>query len=261
MLPMSPPLRSRSAFTLLEVLVTCAVLGLLLAILLSIFSASLTLWRDTDSKIYADREARAARLQISQDLSNAILPSNSTTTLWPQVTTQGNAVYLQFLTKADANYQTEEGDSGDICFVEYAINSDSKTLTRRFLGSQRTYNDILLTGRFPSPGSGPNEEAQMLASNLLPENAYAIRGLENLEGEMSNRKFILLTGANLLPNPVTDINPPRAIEVNFAVTDPDSATDESIQLLESDPDYVLKDGGLYSFRVFLPPPAESNPAP
>lgn len=258
---MPNPLRARSAFTLLEVLVTCAVLGLLLAILLSIFSASLTLWRDTDSKIYADREARAARLQISQDLSNAVLPSNSTTTLWPQVTTQENAVYLQFLTKADANYQTEEGDYGDICFVEYAINSDSKTLTRRFLGSQRTYTEILRQGRFPGVGSGADEEIQMLAANLLPDNTYAIRGLENLEGEMSNRKFILLTGTDLLPNPVTDTNPPRAIEVNFAVTDPDSATDESIQQLEDDLNYVLKDGGLYSFRVFLPPPAESNPAP
>lgn len=255
------PLRKQRAFTLLEVLVTCAVLGLLLAILLSIFSASLNLWRATDSKIYADREARIARLQISQDLSNVILPPATSMALWPRVLTSGRNTYLQFLTKSPDGYQTGAENAGDVCFVEYAITPDNNSLTRRFIPSSQTFGEIITQGRFPDAGSGPPEEIQMLATNLLPENTYAIRGLTNLETAMSNRKFIILTGADLLPNPPSLTNPPRAIEVNFAVTDPDSATAESLNLLASDPDYVLKDAGLYSFRVYLPPPVASQTTP
>jgi type II secretory pathway pseudopilin PulG len=255
----SAPRKSHAtAFTLLEVLVTCAVLGLLLTILLSIFSASLNLWRATDSKIYADREARAIRLQLSQDLSNAFLTANSAMDLWPRVETRGQNTYLQFLTKSPSGYQLGNENFGDVCFVEYAFSPATKTLTRRFLHSAETYDTILVNGQFPQPGSGPDEESQMLGANILPENTYAIRGLDALEREMSNRRFIVLTGPQLLPETPTANTPPRAIEINFAVTDPDSATDESIEILANDPDYVLIDAGLYSFRIYLPPPAVAN---
>jgi prepilin-type N-terminal cleavage/methylation domain-containing protein len=251
-----------AAFTLLEVLVTCAILGLLLAILLSILNASLILWRDTDSKIYADREARAARLLLSQDLSNVVLPANSSHELWPRVTTAGDITYLQFLTKSSSDYQdSDEGNQGDICFVEYAISPTTTELTRRFVGSAETLSGIIRTGNFPAPGGGAQEETQMLASNMLPENTYAVRGFENLEDAISNRRFILLNGADLLPNPPVDQNnPPRSIEINFAITDPDSTTPEIFQLLENDSAFVLKNSGLYSFRIFLPPPLQWIPS-
>jgi prepilin-type N-terminal cleavage/methylation domain-containing protein len=243
------------AFTLLEVLVTCAVLGLFIAILLSIFGASMTLWRDTDSKIYSDREARVARLQIAQDVANAVVPTDMA--LWPRVVSEGQNTYLQLLMKADPLCQPSTGDFGDICFVEYAIrDEEGTTLSRRFLGSAQTYTDIIQQRTFPPPGSGPDEESQTLAINLLPQNSYGTRGLEALSRELSNRKFILLAGPDLLPDVVNQSNPPRAIEVNLAIADPDTASEEGIARLENNPSLLAKDAGMYSFRIFLPPPGE-----
>jgi len=245
--------KRRSAFTILEVLVTCAVLAVFLAILLGIFSASMNLWRGTDSKIYADRESRAARLQISQDLANAVVPANPN--LWPRVINQGGNFYLQILTKADPEYQDDPTvDTGTVCFAEYATAEGGTRLTRRFLGSRETFDSILQTGTFPQPGSGPAEQTQLLAANLLPVNADAVRGLGPLFREAPVLKFVVLTGDDLLPTPATPSNPPRAIEINFAVTDPDSATPEGLELL-ADPSYRLRDAGLYSFRIALPAPA------
>jgi hypothetical protein len=63
------------------------------------------------------------------------------------------------------------------------------------------------------------------------------------------------------PNPPVDQNnPPRSIEINFAITDPDSTTPEIFQLLENDSAFVLKNSGLYSFRIFLPPPLQWIPS-
>jgi prepilin-type N-terminal cleavage/methylation domain-containing protein len=240
------------AFTLLEVLVTCAVLGVLLAILLGILDASMKLWRDTDSKIFADREARAARLQISRDISNIIIPRNPT--LWPRVVEQDGDSYLQFLTANDPLNQSEESDRASACFVEYAISGDQKTLTRLIWGSRQTFDEIIQTGNFPTPGSGSTEDIQLLAGNLLPENSDAVRGLGDLEQEAGERKFIILTGAGLLPDPVAPNNPPRAIEINFAAADPESVTDENLELLDSQPNMKLRNAGLFSFRINLPEP-------
>ena len=49
-----------AAFTLLEVLVASAVLGIFLVILLGTLSATLAVWRSTDNKVTADREGRSA---------------------------------------------------------------------------------------------------------------------------------------------------------------------------------------------------------
>lgn len=214
----------------------------------------MNLWRGTDSKIYADRESRAARLQISQDLSNAIVPSNSD--FWPRVSVQGDVYYLQMLTKATPKYQpNSDTDRGSACYVEYVTAEKGTKLKRSFLGSKETFDTILKSGSFPNPGSGPAEESQLLAANLLPENADAVRGFGAIYDEAPKLKFVVLTGAELLPNPPSPTNPPRAIELNFAITDPDSATEEGLRLLEDNPNYRLRDAGLYSFRIALPLPS------
>jgi hypothetical protein len=138
--------------------------------------------------------------------------------------------------------------------VEYAIADGGTTLTRRFVGSRETFDSILSAGRFPTPPSGTSADRQVLATNLLPDNADAARGLGAFYNEAPRQKFVILTGDELLPNPPSATNPPKAIEVNLAVTDPDSATTESLALL-SDPNYRLRDAGLYSFRIALPPPS------
>jgi len=234
-----------SGFSLLEVLVASAVLAIVMAVLLGALTTTLNLWRTTESKLSADREARAGELLIAQDLANVVMTTNRD--FWPRV----ERGYLQFLTLKPRDYQAGAKDVGDVCFVEYSVEPEEGTLRRRFLGSEETYNQILSGGSpgFPTPGGPPS--AQMLAMNLLPDMSDAVRGMV-LQGEAPRDNFVVLN-RRLLPYDRTDTNAPSAIEVNFAVADPDAMANRD---LWANPNYRLRNAGLYSFRVHLPQPAQ-----
>lgn len=240
-----------SAFSLLEVLVASAVLSVVMVILLGTLSASMSLWRNTENKLIADREGRAAELLISQDLSSAVLPANPN--LWPRV--QNNV--LQFLTAKPVDYQDPAaGDIGDVCYVEYYLSPDKSALLRNFYGSAWTYQNVLRGGQFraaPSVADG-----QLLATNLLSRMADSVRGLEPFINEASEIPFIVLVTNNasqsLLPyqgGPYAANNPPVAVEVNVAAADPEAIANKD---LLNNPNYKLRNAGYYSFRVPLPPP-------
>jgi len=242
------PISARGGFSLLEVLVASAVLAIVLMILLGVLSATLNIWRATEGKTQADREARAAELVMVQDLANILVPADPA--LWPRLQNE----HLQFLTRRPVEYQSEEGDLGNVIFVEYFFDHGiAHRLTRAFLGSRETFEKILQTASFPAPG---DTAGQVLAENILPQTADAVRGLAVAQ-EANNTNFIFL-GPGLLPltGPLGPNNFPSAIEVNFAVADMEGI--DNLDLLDN-PDYLLRNAGLYSFRVFLPPPSESLP--
>jgi prepilin-type N-terminal cleavage/methylation domain-containing protein len=234
-----------TGFSLLEVLVASAVLAIVLTILLGALSTSLSLWRTTEGKVSADREARAAELLIAQDLANVVMPVNSN--LWPRV--KNNS--LQFLTLKSADYQGADGvNVGDVCFVEYSIDKQSNALKRLFYASQRTFDEILDKSPpgFPEPGSG-GPDNQLLATNILSNNRDAVRGLA-IQNEAPTNNFIVLD-RRLLPPASGDTNPPAAVEVNFAVADPDAMANKD---LWENTEMKLRNAGLYSFRMHLPLP-------
>jgi len=244
-----------SAFSLIEVMVASAVLSVVMAILLGTLTASMALWRNTENKLAADREGRAGELLIAQDLANALVPA--ATGLWPDVVTNGGTVFLRFLTTKPLDYQRPgEGNVGDVCFVQYFISDDGSALYRSFNPSAWTYENVIKTGAFPPPATN---EAQMLATNLLANPRDSVRGISALFGEASTNTFVVLAtnnpgqAGNLLPreNKAAN-NPPAAIEVNFAVADPDAIANED---LLDNPDYKLRNAGYYSFRVPLPRPS------
>lgn len=252
MTPRSSRRSGPSAFSLLEVLVASAVLAIVMAVLLGTLSTSLGLWRTTESKLTADREARAAELLIAQDLANIVLPPG--TDLWPRT----NDGYLQFLTKKPRDYQPAEGNNvGDLCFVEYYVDKTNNTFMRVFFASEETYNDILSlsTPRFPDPGSAP-ERAQVLATNVLAESRDAVRGLA-VFNEANSTNFIILGTNNSVAEtlPFTGTyslsNRPVAVEINYAVADPETMANRALM---DDPNYKLRNAGLYSFRISLPKP-------
>jgi len=243
------PISARSGFSLLEVLVASAVLAIVLMILLGVLSTTLNIWSATEGKSFADREARAAELLIVQDLDNVFVPADPN--LWPQLQNDR----LQFLTLKPQDYQSGPGDVGDVTFVEYYFDHQTHRLMRAFIGSRETFEDILRSGRFPAPGA---TDAQILADNILPDAADAVRGLA-VEREANRTNFVFLD-PELLPlsgAPSAD-NYPRAIEVNFAVTDPQAI--DNLNLLNSQA-YRLRNAGLYSFRIHLPEPRSTLPPP
>lgn len=247
------------AFTLLEVLVSSAVLAIVLAVMFAALSTSLALWRNTDSKIVADREARAVEMMLVRDLANVVVPPP--TTLWPQITTSGDGVsQLKFLTLAPSEYQPGSSTNvGDVCYVEYAVlpstNGPGREMRRLFWPSQKTFSEILTKTNFPT-NSVSSPDYQSLGMNLLPSNNMAARGLGPLPAEANNTNFLLL-GTNMLPfqgSPTTS-NYPVAIEVNFAVADTDTLSNSNAL---SRSNVILRNAGLYSFRIPLPRPQVSQ---
>jgi prepilin-type N-terminal cleavage/methylation domain-containing protein len=247
---------SARGFSLLEVLVASAILGVVMMVLLSTLTTSLSLWRTTESKSVADREARASQLLLAQDLANVVMPANSN--LWPRIVTnrigRDSVLYLKFLTAVPSDYQSAPGDVGDVCYVEYAVlpstNASGSELRRLFWPSSKTYSDVIVRGSLPGPQA--QTEFQSLGLNLLPTNRVAARGLGALATEANNTNFILL-GTNMLPltGALSPANYPVAVEINFAVADPDTLRNTN---LLSNPDYILRNAGLYSTRVYLPKP-------
>lgn len=240
-------------FTLIEVLVSSAVMAIVLAVMFAALATSLSLWRNTDNKIVADREARAVELMLVRDLANVVLPPG--TNFWPRVEDNGQRLKLLTLMPSEAQAVTG-GELGDVCYVEYAVlpstNGPGKELRRVFWPSRKTFDDVLSRGAFPSPPGAA--EFQSLGLYLLNSNNMAARGL-TLAGEANNTNFVLL-GTNMLPftGVPSASNYPTVVEVNFAVADPDTLKNTN---LVNSPDYILRNAGLYSFRVPLPKP--SNP--
>ncbi len=246
-------LKAPPGFTLIEVMVSAAILAIVLAVMFSALSTSMSLWRNTDNKIVADREARAVELLLARDLANVIMPA--ATKFWPRVTNSGGVFYLKFLTATPADAQpATAGNTGDVCYVEYAVlpstNGPGREVRRLFWPSGKTYTDVLSTGALPGPQAA--DQFESLGLNLLPTNTMAARGLGNLVNEANNTNFVLL-GSNLLPFTGTPgpNNYPAAIEVNFAVADPTTLGNTN---LISRSTYVLRNAGLYSFRIPLPKP-------
>jgi prepilin-type N-terminal cleavage/methylation domain-containing protein len=257
---MNPFARSRlrfsAGFSLLEVLVASAILGVVMMVLLSTLTTSLSLWRTTESKSLADREARASQLLLAQDLANVVMPAEPN--LWPRIVTnrigRDNVLYLKFLTTVPSDYQSGAADVGDVCYVEYAVlpstNAPGSELRRLFWASSKAFSDVISSGSFPAVQA--QDQFQSLGMHLLPTNRMAARGLGRLATEANNTNFILL-GTNMLPftGAPSPANYPAAIEVNFAVADPDTLRNTD-QL--NNPDYILRNAGLYSTRFYLPKP-------
>ena len=242
-----------SGFTLIEVMVSAAILAIVLAVMFSALSTSMSLWRNTDNKIVADREARAVEMLLARDLANVIMPA--ATNFWPRVTNSGGVSYLKFLTATPADAQpAAAGNAGDVCYVEYAVlpstNGPGREVRRLFWPSSKTYTDVLSTGALPGPQAA--DQFESLGLNLLPTNTMAARGLGTLDKEASNTNFILL-GTNMLPftGAPKSNNYPAAIEVNFAVADPTTLANTNLINRST---YVLRNAGLYSFRIPLRKP-------
>lgn len=153
-----PFFRQSPAFTLVEMLVSSAVIGIMMAVLLGITSTSLNLWRGSEEAIGVDREGRTAMALISQDLAGVVVPSQD---LAPELDEATNAaVPLRFLTTKPLDYQdAEAGDVGDVCFVEYRFRDHA--LLRGFSGSAATFDAL------PDFPTVTDDKFEMLATNVL----------------------------------------------------------------------------------------------
>jgi prepilin-type N-terminal cleavage/methylation domain-containing protein len=246
-----PRRRLSAAFTLIEVLVSSAVMAIVLAVMFSALSTSMSLWRNTDNKIISDREARAAHLMLRRDLASVVVPAAAN--LWPRLLTNDETVFLQFLTAAPSDAQpAAAGNVGDVCYVEYSFPRGTDKVMRFTFGSEDTFNSII-RGAAGFRSSPVTNGAQILAANVLTNNRDAVRDLTVLFTNADRRSFVVLnTNMAVMTGAYANTNWPAAVEVNFSVGDPSVTANQD--LLKS-PQYRLRNAGAYSLRFSLPKPA------
>lgn len=153
-------------FTLLELLVSSAVLGIVMMTLLASASTGLSLWRTTEQSVSVDREGRTAAHLLSEDLSSIVNLSN--TALQPRFDIARDAeTPLRFLVLRPRDYQENpDSDVGDVCYVEYRFANNA--LSRAFVGSEDTFAQ-LREGRLPTSGL----KFEILATNVLQFRVWA----------------------------------------------------------------------------------------
>ncbi len=129
--------KKSSAFSLLELLVAVSVLSILLVILLNIVQGATNLWRTSENKVEAYREARAALQVMSSDLRNA-LASTNTAFFRTNISDYPSATNLAFLTTLPISSQNPASLS-DVCTVGYFLAYDNKSPVAGATGRQ-SYN-------------------------------------------------------------------------------------------------------------------------
>jgi len=238
-------MRTVGAFTLLEVLVATGVLATMMVILLGSLSSSMSLWRTTESKISADREGRSAHFLLYQDLASAYAPTNTSgwpTNLWPQI--KSNGTFIRFLTLKPGDYQAAN-NNGDICCVEYSVDTNTHAIYRNFVSSSDTFLSISNNKMMPQPNNAP----QLLADYVIPNTNAA-------KPDPSDTAFIIpnFVGVRVVPSgsgiayQAAGTQRPDAIEVNISTADMEAV--KNIDTL-SKTTAGIRSAGFFSFRANL----------
>lgn len=148
--------KRRSAFTLLELLVSMAVLSLLVLLLIAMTEGASRLWRDGERKREAACEARAALGAITADLHSAVLTGDSSTLLVTPAEPgkEGGGLFFLVSHPRERRDDGAAGNKGDLCAAGYFVAADPDGS-----GVEHLY-------RFHAP---PGDVARALAAGDLKE--------------------------------------------------------------------------------------------
>ncbi len=181
--PANPVILSKKspAFSLLELLVAVSVLSILLVILLNIVQGATNLWRTSENKVEAYREARAALQVMSSDLRN-ILPSTNFAFFRTDLTNTPNIGFLTTLPLSSQNTTS----LSDVCTVGYFLKYDDKSpvagtsgrqsynLYRYFVESNETFANLTANSTTPLTTSFDTNHCEILARNVVSFNATCL---------------------------------------------------------------------------------------
>lgn len=158
--PCAPSLPSSRGFTLLELLVSSALIGVVMMILLVTTTGSLNIWRNSEDAIAVDREGRNAMSLMADDLA-AMLPvsAGAPEYLLPRFATWDDLVFMEFLVLRPRDYQAAGGGNyGDLCYVRYRYRDDK--IERATADSAETFAALAQQTR-PAP-----DNFEVLSENL-----------------------------------------------------------------------------------------------
>lgn len=247
--------KKSSAFSILELLVAVSVLSILLVVLLNIVQGATSLWRGSENKVEAYREARAALQVMSSDLKN-ILPTTNTDFFRTNLTNTPN---IGFLAALPISSQDTTSSKSDICAVGYFVAYDNKSpvagnngrqsynLYRYFVESNETFEKL-------TDASGPTDvldfdsdfPPEILARNVVSFNAtYSVTNASGgFDSWTQNATYPM---PNLVEITITAVNNERTMRFG-----PRSASSEwdTFSANTNAPDY-LKNTKTFTTRIPL----------
>jgi prepilin-type N-terminal cleavage/methylation domain-containing protein len=143
--------KSRQGFTILELLVSAAILGIVMFVMLAAMDTGMRLWKTTQDKIVIDREARSAFSLIAEDLKSMFNPPLPVPAPVFQNPAGGDGKFMEFLVLKSPGYQSQNssasaGNVGDVCYVRYSFRNNQ--ILRAFADSKPTF-DALQNNQFP----------------------------------------------------------------------------------------------------------------
>ncbi len=119
-------LQDRQGFTLLEIMVACAILGLVVTALYGVFSRTLVSKRLVEERMAGVRAARIALWRIGEDLQ-ASFPLTGSLSFSGETRREGEFPQdsLSFVSAAHT-LLTSRGSEGDLCQIGYALMPDPR---------------------------------------------------------------------------------------------------------------------------------------
>ena len=164
----------KNAFTLLEMLVSMVILALLVITMTTLVDSTARLWRSSEGRTDACREARAALIVLARDLRNAVAGTNLmrfNLQAGAANTTYGSNVF--FLASLPPSAQGTNSKS-DVCEVGYflaldrtpASTNQTLNLYRYFRDSNQTFSNLAAGTLFANIATGEAGE-ELLARNVV----------------------------------------------------------------------------------------------
>ncbi|MCX7869830.1 MAG: GxxExxY protein, partial [Terrimicrobiaceae bacterium] len=222
----SPPrAAAASAFTLLELLVAMAVLAILVVMMMGLVTSATTLWRQSENRADAFREARAAMTVIARDLANLVPSTNTNLFLLnnagafdrvpPDAEKDPARAGAAFFLAALPSNAQEPGSLSDVCEVGYFLGFErtraggtnsqhTLNLYRFFRPSNPAFSNFIAGTNFSGAAIGPAGE-ELLARNirefritplLYSNNAYSTNFTPSTNKPVPDALEISITAVN-----------------------------------------------------------------
>lgn len=185
----------KKGFTLLEVLVSSAILLVLILLLLGMGDGASKIWRDGEGRREAQRELRASLQIITEDLHSAVITTN-TESLEISKSEEGRPQSLFFLVSHPSDRRHSE-IKGDLCATGYFLAEDPKEI-----GCTNLY-------RFHATGESV---AKALEDDSLEELYREASPTNASTTELLARNIVAL---RIVPLPV-ETSPPELLEVTLS---------------------------------------------
>jgi len=255
--PANPVILSKksSAFSILELLVAVSVLSILLVVLLNIVQGATSLWRGSENKVEAYREARAALQVMSSDLKN-ILPTTNTDFFRTNLTNTPN---IGFLAALPISSQDTTSSKSDICAVGYFVAYDNKSpvagnngrqsynLYRYFVESNETFAKLTNNPTTALTASFDTSHCEILARNVVSFNAtYSVT---NTSGGLDPWNPTDTPMPNLVEITITAVNNERTMR--FGARNASGEWDKDFSPTKATSSDYLKNTKTFTTRINL----------